>query len=118
MATSRKHGGRARTGTILPTPDGRLQAVITLADGSRKRLPPFPKRTSKTLAKEKAAFWSAEAIRRGLVAAPKPGKLDPSSGTAWWTSYLEHREARGLSPVMHLYRPHIEPIIAAHPEGR
>ena len=41
-----RRGGRARVGTLLKTRDGRWQAQVTLADGSRKRLPPFAKGTS------------------------------------------------------------------------
>ena len=56
---------RQRTGTVIRTKSGLWQAIVTLADGSRKRMPPFAKGTSKALAQERAAYWSEEAQRRG-----------------------------------------------------
>jgi integrase len=110
---------RERTGTVVKARDGRLQAVITLADGTRKRLPPFPKGTSREMAKAKALHYAEEALRRGLVSPPKPKAVKPAGerGDTWWDLYLAHREGKGMSPVLHLYRPHIEPVLGdVHPK--
>lgn len=118
MASDKKRGGRERTGTVVTTKAGLLQAVITLADGSRKRInPPFPKGTSEAYAKERAKFWQEKADRMKLMPAPKPTKkdADPSTGAAWWAAYMAHREGKGLSPIWHVYRPHILPVLATHP---
>src|SRR5690606_4237428 len=45
---------RPRTGSLQRTKNGLWQAVVTLADGTRKRLPPFPAGTSRALAQERA----------------------------------------------------------------
>ena len=58
---------RSRSGTVITLPDGRFQAVITLDDGARKRLPPFPKGTSKAMAQEKARAWSERAKELGVT---------------------------------------------------
>jgi len=51
--TKKRQGGRKPTGTIITLSDGRFQAIVTLCDGSRKRIPPFPKGTSREAAREK-----------------------------------------------------------------
>ena len=58
-------GGRQRTGTVIKLKDGRLQGIITLADGGRKRLPPFPKGTSEAMAREKTAYYAELATKKG-----------------------------------------------------
>ena len=63
---------RKPTGTITKTKTGLFQAILTLADGSRKRLPPFPKGTSEAMAREKAANYADEIKRLGIVRTPKP----------------------------------------------
>lgn len=122
MASERK-GGRKPTGTVGKTRDGRLQAIITLADGSRKRLKPFPVGTSEAYAKERAEFWAGEAIRRGLVRTPpkaEPSKVQNGEHGESIADYIgrlfEHRAVRGLKrqPVERgRLRNHIEPTLAA-----
>lgn len=63
---------RARTGTVVKTRDGRWQPVISMTDGSRKRLPPCES--------EDAA--RAAAIRESAVQAgrPRTGQVVSKSG--------------------------------------
>lgn len=93
---------RPRTGTLLRTRDGRWQAQVLLADGTRKRLPPFPKGTSEAMAREKAAHWAEKYA--GI--APKPtdhGTNVPSPTVPetamgrWFKAWIEDRNARGLT---------------------
>lgn len=88
--------GRPRTGTIVRTRDGRLQAIVTMADGKRKRLPPFPRGMSEAMAREKVAVRAEQASERDSETrsgAPK------GSVTEWFGRFAAHREARGLTSV-------------------
>ena len=111
---------RKRTGTIIRLKDGRWQAVITLADGSRKRLPPFPKGMSEAMAREKTVAASEMALKVGAKCrTPLPLKLGKNAGGLdWWRAYLAHREADGLSSVDSMYHAHIEPVLGdLHPKS-
>ena len=57
--------GRKSKGSVLKTRDGRWQARITLADGTRKRLQPFPKGMSRAMAEEKTAKYAEQARQMG-----------------------------------------------------
>src|SRR5688572_2914913 len=87
---------RKRTGTLLKTRDGRWQAQVLLADGTRKRLPPFPKGTSEAMARKKAAHWA----ERYATAAPKQveakRELPDSPMTRWFEAWIADRDARGI----------------------
>jgi hypothetical protein len=57
MNDQKQKGGRKAEGTVVRTRDGRWQAIVTLADGSRRRIsPPFPKGTSYEYARSARAF--------------------------------------------------------------
>lgn len=117
MASERK-GGRKATGTVAKTRDGRLQAIITLADGTRKRLKPFPVGTSEAYAKERAAVWSARALRDGIVAAAPKARaravVTSGPASAWWDRFFKHRAELGLATsVSGVYTTHIQPVIGA-----
>lgn len=102
---------RKKTGTIVKTKLGLWQAVVTLPDGTRKRLPPFPKGTSEGMAREKAAHYAERALAITLEA-----DGDASPGARWWKAFFAHREAKGLTPVLTLYVAHIKPVIGdVHP---
>lgn len=60
MDRAKNKGGRPKTGTLVKTRGGLWQAIVTLADGSRMRLEPFPAGTSEAMAREKAAFWAEQ----------------------------------------------------------
>jgi hypothetical protein len=60
MPDEKPKPGRKRAGTIIKTRGGRLQAMSTLPDGSRKRLPPFPRGTSEAMAREKAPYYTEQ----------------------------------------------------------
>jgi integrase len=97
--TPKPKGGRAPTGTVLETRDGRLQAQVTFADGSRKRLKPFPRGTSRELARERTAHHAAIAatIMPERAAAPEATPEIPDSPMGrWFTAWVKDREARGL----------------------
>src|SRR5689334_1802591 len=74
---------KPKTGTIVKTRDGRWQAMLTLSDGTRHRLAPFPKGTSEEYARERAKFWAEKAQKRG-IRRPKPKVLKPSPVNNGW----------------------------------
>lgn len=105
-------------GTVIKLPDGRWQGFITLADGSRKRLPPFKPGTSETMARERTAFAAERARNVGLM---KPKRTDaPADNTAmgrWLDAWIADRVARKLTATRENrshYRLHIQPVIAKH----
>jgi len=112
---------RKRTGTIVKTKDGRWQAMITLADGTRTRLEPFPKGTPETKARNKAAFLSEKAQARGMVSVLKAVEvvLKPKdSHETWLKKWCADREARGYTTVADSkghYTKHIAPSIGDKP---
>jgi integrase len=116
MTDEKRKQGRPREGTIVTAKSGLLQAIITLADGTRKRMKPFPKGTSRAYAKERAAYWTEKAEREGIVRAPKAD--DPATGgAAWWDEYFAFRESKGLTPVRDMYDAHIRPVLGdKHPK--
>ena len=97
----RRKGGRPRVGTVLPTRDGRLQGQVQYADGSRKRLKPFPKGTSDLMARERTAYHAA--IYAKIY--PKKAKQEVSQELPdtpmgrWVKAWLADRTARGYSSV-------------------
>lgn len=109
-----KRGGRKKTGTIVKTRDGRWQAIVTLADGSRKRLKPFEKGTSEAYARERAAYWSEEVERRN-IRRKNESQEQPASGASWWSSYLLFRKEKGLTGITGHYERHIKPVLDKHP---
>ena len=107
---------RKSTGTIQRTKAGAWQAIITLADGSRKRLPPFPKGTSEAMAREKAQALAERAREMGVKARPKPKAPAPTgdSVSAWFERWSDARRMRGHTSVRDdwsRFRHHIEPLI-------
>ncbi len=97
-------GGRKPTGTIQKTKDGRWRARITLADGTRKWLPPFPAGTSEQMAREKCAALTEKAQRLGLrrtevgaVDRKKLAAAAKASCEGWVTLWNAAREAKGLT---------------------
>lgn len=114
--------GPKRTGTVVTTRDGRLQAVVTLVDGSRMRIkPPFPKGTSMAMAKDKAEHWQERVDREGLKRAPKAGKaapLDQETVSAWFDRWLAQRALEGVVGIRDnrgRFAWHIEPVIGERP---
>jgi integrase len=84
-----------KLGTVITTKSGLLQGVITLADGRRKRLPPFPKGTSQKMAEERTAYWTEH---RDELEAPKkaePARKPSESNDPWFDAWLADRVARG-----------------------
>lgn len=96
---------RKQTGTLYQLPDGRWQARVTLADGTRKRLLPFELSEVKTEDQAKAELakvvaeiqkssigsGSATANRRVLAAQAK------ESCDGWVKLWTTEREERGLT---------------------
>ncbi len=120
----RSKPGRKATGTITKTKAGLWQAIVTLADGTRKRLPPFPKGTSEAMAREKATHYAAEVARLGIVRAPieVSALAEPAeSAEGWFTSWLADRMARGYSSAKDNaghWRIHIRPCFGdRHPKS-
>ncbi|MFZ5891260.1 MAG: site-specific integrase [Myxococcota bacterium] len=97
-----------RLGTVVTTKSGLLQGIITLVDGSRKRLKPFPKGTSKEMAREKTHVRALQARELGAKKHVPAGA--PSDAERWWDNFFAARDARGLSPVRFLYTTHIKPV--------
>jgi len=97
-------GGRKPTGTIQKTSDGRWRARITLADGTRRWLPPFAKGTSEAMAREKATKAAQDALRLGLCSTTavkvdrrELAKRAKASCDAWVELWNQEREDRGLT---------------------
>jgi len=114
-------GGRPATGTVITIPSGphkgQLQGILTLADGSRERLPPFPRGTSKEMAKERTLVRQRAATAKGRrKQAPSGPAAGLSPGDEWWDAYFKHREAKGLSPTRPIYNAHLAPSLGGkHP---
>jgi integrase len=116
--TEKRKGGRRSTGTVVRTKRGLFQAVITLTDGRRKRLPPFPVGTSEAMARERAAHYAEEVLRRGarnLNASTAAGVVKEDAPIAKWIIAWEaDRLARGQTSTrenLSHYRLHILPSI-------
>jgi integrase len=111
---------RKKTGTIVRTKSGLWQAVITLKDGSRKRLTPFAKGTSEAAAREKAAAYAERAQAQGITR-PKPAEpvIKPEdSHEPWFKLWCADRLARGYTTVDDStghYTKHIAPSIGDKP---
>jgi hypothetical protein len=63
------------TGTIVKTKLGLWQPVVTLADGTRKRLKPFKKGTSEAMAREKTAVYARQVLELKLKRPTPKGEL-------------------------------------------
>jgi integrase len=117
MAKEAKRTERKR-GTVITTKSGLWQGVVTLPDGRRKRLPPFPKGTSRAMAEEKTAHWTE---KRHELDAPKrdPRALKPSeSNDPWVKTWLADRVKRGHTNTSNeatSYRKYIAPALKDKP---
>jgi integrase len=121
-------GGRKPTGTIQKTKDGRWRARVTLSDGSRKWLPPFPVGTSEEMARERARALTEKAFREGLKSTTPPNKRDRAklaaeakeSCVAWVKLWQQERDDRGLSSSVTKqghWKLHIAPVLSGkHPK--
>lgn len=76
------NGGRPRTGTVVKTKSGLWQALITLDDGTRKRMPPFPPGTTREAAKERARATAVKATKTKRTGRPRKGSLE-FRGKTW-----------------------------------
>lgn len=117
--TRPRKGGRERTGTVVRVrlKDGTLvwQGMITLPNGRRARLPPFPVGTSEAMAREKTKAKAQAVFREAPHAVAATPKNDSGE---WWRKYFAHREAKGLGPIESVYRKHIAPVLAhKHPRA-
>lgn len=97
------------TGTIVKTKLGLWQPVVTLADGTRKRLKPFKKGTSEAMAREKTAVYARQVLELKLKRPTPKGEL--SGGGLWWEAYFAHREAKGQAAVRPMYNTHLAPVL-------
>ncbi len=110
---------RKRSGTVIRLPDGRFQAILTLDDGARKRLPIFPKGTSLAMAQEKAKGWAERARELGLTSAQPRQPKAVTTGTTvadYIDAVFERRVARGLRRQDNeraRLKNHVEPVLAA-----
>jgi integrase len=108
-------------GAVRKTATGRWQAVVTLPDGSQRRLPRggFPAGTSEAKAREYARHLAekAEALPMDPPARDPAEKTDRSEGRAadaWIEAWFADREARGLTSVRENrghWATHIETIL-------
>ena len=105
------------TGTIVKTKLGLWQPVITLADGTRKRLKAFKKGTSEAMAREKTAVYARQAIEQGLKRPTPPGAPDNSAMGRWIAAWEADRLARGYTSTrenLSHYRLHIATVMPSH----
>jgi hypothetical protein len=91
-----------RRGTVVRARDGKpWQPLITLADGSRRRLAAFPRGTSEAMAREKTAYYQEQADKRGItspeLAAAADGARAPTEQPARPSADLEARIDRWLT---------------------
>lgn len=103
---------RKKTGTIVKTKLGLWQAVVTMPDGSRKRLKPFPPGTSEALAREKAYHYAEKYAALPPPAQPTTDELDQRPNGKWFESWLAERVARGYTSTRENeshYRLHVGP---------
>ena len=95
-----KRGSHERTGTVVPTRDGRLQPMIRLADRSKTRLEPLPKGTSRDEASGIALLNQKDADRQNLRRPERKAAVVTSDGCERWVElWLRHREAKGYTSV-------------------
>src|SRR5512133_82064 len=87
---------RKATGTLVKTKSGLWQAFITLADGRRKRLPPFPAGTSEQMAREKSAHYAERVRELGLVT-QSASVVSQDAATAWVEAWHADRVSRKLT---------------------
>ncbi len=102
------------TGTIVKTKLGLWQPVITLADGTRKRLKAFKKGTSEAMAREKTAVYARQAIELGLKRPERKGEEDTSAMGRWVAAWEADRLARGYTSTrenLSHYRLHIADVM-------
>jgi integrase len=109
--------GRAK-GTVVTTKSGLLQGIITLADGRRHRLEPFPKGTSRAMAEERTAWATEHRDELEVPAAPKvtieAHDADTSAGGVWFKAWLADRLARGHTTTRNdsaHWRLYLQPIL-------
>jgi len=114
--------GRPRTGAIRRTTDGkRWQAIVTLADGSQKRLPRggFPLGTSEAKAREHALYLQEKADALQPTEEPATPRGAQSAADRWVEAWLADREARGLTSVRENgshWKHHLAPVLEVrHP---
>jgi integrase len=117
-----KRRGRPFTGRVVRTRDGRWQAIVRLADGTDKRLAPFPPGTSKEYAKERSKFWTERAQREEIepVEPEAPPPIAPSESIdPWLKVWLSDRVDRGQTATRDNaghWRLHIAPVFGdKHP---
>jgi integrase len=116
----RKRGSHARTGTVVPTRDGRWQPMIRLADGSKMRLDPLPEGTSEAEARKIALEKQQKADRQNLT---RPQRRAEERNTdeceAWVEVWIKHRESKGYTSVREdesHWRTHARKVLGAkHP---
>lgn len=113
MTDAIKKRGRKRQGTFVRLPDGRLQPIITLADGTKMRGKPLPKGTSEARAREVSLVRSEAALAQGIrrLLIDRETGEPAESGAAWWGRYMEHRRKLGLTSINGLYERHIKPVV-------
>ena len=124
--TKQSKTGRKPTGTIQRTRDGRWRARITLVDGSRKWLAPFPAGTSEQMAREKCAALTEKAQKMGLKSTEvKPNRAQLQSQAkesceAWVELWQAERDQRGLSSRVTKqghWKHHVSPVLGSkHPK--
>lgn len=98
---------RKRTGTLTKTRDGRWQPIVTLADGTRKRLDPFPHGTEEDDARAQTIALAKEVAligfrrRRAPVVAGEASLEagDTTAMDAWLDRWLVTRQQRGYTSV-------------------
>lgn len=129
LGNGAQHGGheramaRQRTGTLARTRDGLWQPMVTFR-GKRVRLAPLPRGTSEAKARDRAAYWAAEAARceaaglelDGTKPSPEPvlSRADQDAADRWVETWLAERRRRGHTSVgtdEGRWRTHIRPVL-------
>lgn len=102
--------------TLVKTRDGRLQAQIRLADGSRRRMPKggFRRSVTEPEARKQAELWENDALAKELRRAPKPKRAQSDTGNGpWFDAWIAARQNRGIRTRENeqAWRLHMVPVI-------
>ena len=111
-----KPEGRAKgTLTWTKTTPPLRQGIITLPDGRRKRLKPFPKGTSEAMCVERTAYYAEHPELLDVPEKKAPRGLKPEdSHEPWFKKWCADRDARGYTTTSDSkghYTKHIAPSI-------
>ncbi len=110
--------GRKPTGSVHQLDDGRWKPRITLSDGYRQPLDPFPPDVDEQEARRRTAQWASIALEQGWRRGGVRSSLSSNETVAQWSQrWVAYRKARGLTSARDdeaRLRDHIVSVIGTH----